>query len=90
MNRDDRDMLIRALAAYADPDNAIGVLTRALEGLQHDLRVAASACGRPDELNKPDLRVMLLGLSERSGALCDFVGEPSDVNFRPPTEGGAS
>lgn len=90
MNREERDLLIRALAPDTDPDNARGVLSNALETLSSELY----CFGQGTELHAPeragDRRLALLALSARADALKGFADSLLDVNFKPLKEGGAS
>jgi hypothetical protein len=91
----DRDTLIRALAGGADPCDARGVLSQALEALHVELWSAAVVYQAGGiGAGSAHFTALLLNLSERAKALEDFCDEHLDVNFTTSAgeqpDGGAS
>lgn len=83
-----RDIAARALACNAPVDDAMCVLSQALEALQSELSIFAQAaqngCG-----NQPEFVTGLWALSTRAEALENFSDTFLDVEFS-DLEGGAS
>jgi hypothetical protein len=78
----DRDTLIRALAGNADPCNARGVLSQALEALRVDVWAAATAYEAMGVgAGSSCFAALLLNISERAKALEEFCDEHLSVDF---------
>lgn len=92
----DRDLLVKALAPGADPDNARGVLADALDQLRLEVGITLTAteAGSDGEAWSLDVESMLAGLLERIAAFQGFTQRYFEVEFRKgaaaPSPGGAS
>jgi hypothetical protein len=82
-----RDLIIKALAGNADPCDARGVLSQALEQLKTEIWCASTAYEAMGVGSSPAFAAQMLNLVSRAEALEAFCDSYLDVNFTTTTDG---